>query len=326
MNQTPIIQKLMPTNLEIEKRKWLFDHDYNPQFEYEEDVDDDDLTRHGEVSEEYVSTARYILSKILKTWPDDEAYLSETEGSELTRAEVEQGIKSYLVRHNLLNQVNIIYTSKTASRTSVKGNTLIIRQPVSYRAQGLQGMLEHEIGVHILRRMNNDQQPWKGNRAQFDLHSYLETEEGLAVLHSNAIRGDKHLWFPALSYLAVYLAHRLSFSQLAKELQTYVTDAERLWSICLKVKRGLKDTSMPGGFTKNQVYLAGTIEVLRWLKKNHYDARPLYVGKVSTEDVQTALQNSALSLEELAVPQLILNREWYKAQLEQIARDNKLPL
>lgn len=326
MSDTPIIQKLLPTNLEIEKRKWFFDHEYNPQFEYLEEFDDDDLTRHGEASEEYVATARYILNKVLKTWPSDEAYISETEGSELTSTEVEQGIRSYFQRHGLENLASITYSGKMASRTSVKGTNLIVRQPTSYRAQGLQGMVEHEVGVHIMRRLNDDQQPWKGKRSQFDLHSYLATEEGLAVLHSNAARADKHLWFPALSYLAVYLAQRLSFAQLAKELQVYVSDSERLWSICLKVKRGLKDTSMPGGFTKNQVYLAGTIDVLRWLKKNHYDARPLYVGKVAVEDIQVALQNSVLSLEELKVPQIILNPEWYKAQMEQIARDNKLPL
>lgn len=326
MSETSVVQKLLPLNIESEKRKWLFDHDYNPQFEYEEEFDDEDLTFHGEASDEYLATARFILSKVLKTWPDDESYLVETEGSELTRSEVEQGIKSYLQRHNAETQVSIHYTMRTASRTSVKGTALYIQQPVKYRSQGLMGMLEHEVGVHIFRRLNNEQQPWKGHRSQFELQPYLATEEGLAVLHSNATRSDKHLWFPALSYLAVYLAQRLSFAQLAKELQAYVSDPERLWSICLKVKRGLKDTSMPGGFTKNQVYLKGTIEVLRWLKKNHYDARPLYVGKVATEDVQVALQNSTLSLEELIVPQLILNREWYKAQMEQIARDNKLPL
>jgi hypothetical protein len=326
MSDISIVQKLLPTNIEAEKRKWLFDPEYNPQFEYESEFDDDDLTFHGEASDEYLATARSILSKVLKNWPNDETYLAETEGGELTRSEVEQGIKSYLQRHNVESQVTIHYTNQAAARTSVKGTAIYIQQPVKYRSQGLMGMLEHEVGVHIFRRLNNEQQPWKGHRSQFDLHSYLATEEGLAVLHSHAARPDKHLWFPALSYVAVYLAQRLSFAQVAKELQAYVSEPERLWSICLKVKRGLKDTSMPGGFTKNQVYLKGTIEVLRWLKKNHYDARPLYVGKVATEDIQLALQNSALSLEELIVPQLILNREWYKAQMEQIAKDNKLPL
>ncbi len=321
-----LVQKLTPTNMEAEKRKWLFDHEYNPQFEYEESFSEEDLDHYGEASDEYLGVARGILSKVMKTWGDDTTYLSETEGTELSRAEVDKQIREYLLLQGLENQVLVTYSSKVVARTSVKGNNLIIRLPVKYRSGNFPGVLEHEVGVHILRRLNDDQQPWKGKRKQYELDSYLTTEEGLAVLHANAVRQDKHLWFPALSYLAVYLAQRLSFAQLAKELQVYISSPEKVWDACVKAKRGLRDTSMPGGFTKNQVYFTGAIQVMRWLRKNHYDARPLYVGKVALDDLQTGLQHSELTLEELHVPQLILRRDWYKTQLELIARENKLPL
>lgn len=322
----PLTQKLTPINVEAEKQKFLFDQEYNPQFEYAEEFEAEDLLQHGQASDEYIATARFILSKVLKNWPDDETYIQETEGEVLSQSEVEKGIQEYLKAHHLEDIVTTTFTNKAVARTSVKGNNLIVRLPVHYRTEGLRGMLEHEIGVHVLRRLNDEQQPWRGSRTQFQLGSYLGTEEGLAVLHSNAIRSDKHLWFAALSYFAVYMAQRLSFAQLAKELQPYVSSKEKLWSICLKTKRGLQDTSLPGGFTKNQVYLAGTIEVLRWLKENDFDATPLYIGKVSLQDLPLATQHSALTLAQVRTPNILQDRKWYKEQLLTIARENKLPL
>lgn len=318
-------QRLTPINVDQEKRKFLFDPEYNPQFEYEDEIDEETLTIYGEVNEDLLSTAKYILNKVQKQWPDSEEYFAQTEGSLLSQAEVEQSIRSYLSRHKLENIVSVNYSSKVLSRTSVTGNVLNIRIPVQYRAQGILGMLEHEIGVHVMRRLNDEKQPWRGHRGKYHLEPYLATEEGLAVLHSNVIREDKHVWAAALSYYGVYMAQRMSFAQLFKELRQHVTDTERLWSVCLRCKRGLKDTSMPGGYTKNQLYLQGAVNVVRWLKKHDFDARALYMGKVALEDIDQLQSQSELPPEDYIVPQLILNKEWYREQILKIAADNKFP-
>ena len=48
-------------------------------------------------------------------------------------------------------------------------------------------------------------------------------------------------------------ASRLSFRELFEELQDYIDDPQRRWEECLRVKRGLHDTSLPGAFCKDQV-------------------------------------------------------------------------
>lgn len=323
---TNLTNKLIPENLQQEKRKFLFDPEYNPQFEYEDDFDEDDLVSHGEVSDELLSTAKYILNKVAKQWPDDATFVAETEGSLLSQAELDQAIRSYLSRHKLETVVTVNYSSKVLARTSVTGNTLNIRTPIQYRAQGVQGMLEHEIGVHVLRRLNDEKQPWRGHRSKFHLAPYLVTEEGLAVLHASVIREDKNIWPAALSYYAVYLSSKMGFAQLYKELRQFVSDPERAWSVAVRCKRGLKDTSLPGGYTKNQVYLKGAVEVARWLKKHDFDARALYVGKVALEDIDRLMANSELPPEEFMVPQLILNRDWYREQILKTIAENKLPV
>ena len=321
-----LTQKLLPINTAQEKRKFLFDPEYNPQFEYEDEIEEEDLLFHGEASEALLPTAKYILNKVHKQWSDEEAYMAETEGSLLSQTEVEQAIRSYLQRHRLDSIVNVNYSSKVVSRTSVTGNTINIRTPIQYRAQGVLGMLEHEVGVHIMRRLNDEKQPWRGHRGKFHLSPYLGTEEGLAVLHAHVIREDKLIWAAALSYYGVYLAHRMSFAQMFKELKQYVSDSERLWSLCLRCKRGLKDTSLPGGYTKNQLYLQGAVDVYRWLKQHDFNARSLYIGKVAIEDVDRLSQLSELSPDDLVLPQLLMNKEWYREQILKIGAENKFPL
>jgi hypothetical protein len=66
----------------------------------------------------------------------------------------------------------------------------------------------------------------------------------------------------ALNYYAAFMAKELSFVELFKALERYVETPQSRWKFCLRVKRGLTDTSMKGGLYKDQVYLEGAIKVL----------------------------------------------------------------
>ena len=54
--------------------------------------------------------------------------------------------------------------------------------------------------------------------------------------------------------VSVAQATRLSFRELYQELEEYIDDPQRRWEECLRVKRGLCDTSQPGAFCKDQVW------------------------------------------------------------------------
>lgn len=53
----------------------------------------------------------------------------------------------------------------------------------------------------------------------------------------------------------------MSFEELHTTLKKYVSNPLRLWKQCVRVKRGIKDTSKKGGMFKDQVYLRGAIEL-----------------------------------------------------------------
>ena len=54
----------------------------------------------------------------------------------------------------------------------------------------------------------------------------------------------------------------MSFSELFKDLEKYVDDPKTRYKYVLRVKRGLADTSKPGGLFKDQVYLEGALKLL----------------------------------------------------------------
>ena len=110
----------------------------------------------------------------------------------------------------------------------------------------------------------------------------LATEEGLATL-SNHIHYDKSdlMTIPALLYFGVCLAQENSFWDTFKTLNKYVPDFDDCWLQTLRVKRGMTDTSKPGGFCKDQATFDGAMRILE--NKDKIDFNAIYAGKVSLE-------------------------------------------
>jgi hypothetical protein len=55
----------------------------------------------------------------------------------------------------------------------------------------------------------------------------------------------------------------LSFVDLYENLTLYIDCPKKRWKQCLRVKRGVIDTSQPGGFYKDQAYLRGAAQILK---------------------------------------------------------------
>ncbi len=55
------------------------------------------------------------------------------------------------------------------------------------------------------------------------------------------------------------MASKLGFVDLFNDLEKYIDNPRRRFKLTLRVKRGLTDTSEPGGLYKDQVYLEGAI-------------------------------------------------------------------
>ena len=85
-----------------------------------------------------------------------------------------------------------------------------------YRRKRLIGVLNHEVGTHFLRKVNEFKQPWVGNRSKFKLKNHLVSEEGLASLNqtiedAKCVDQSPFLYMAALHYYAAYLASVMNF-------------------------------------------------------------------------------------------------------------------
>lgn len=320
------IGSMVITNMEVERRKFLFDPFYNPQFIYQDEVPAEKLARHGVVSDEHLETATNILDMVIKKYTTEENFIGTSEGATITREQTEKSIQAYLQMSGLEKRVKVWFSPDYIARTAVLFEdgtfNLKVRLPIDYREKNLIPILNHEVGTHIFRWLNEERQPWHKSRGSFDWRDFTETEEGLAVLHYSIAHPEPYLWIQSLYYFAAYHAQFLSFADLSQKLRPYVANLERRWKICLRVKRGYTDTSQPGAYTKDKVYLAGAIKVARWLSEHDYDVAKLYVGKIAVEDIERAW--SYAQEHDPILPQFIDSKKTYAAAIEQVVKQNKL--
>ena len=110
------------------------------------------------------------------------------------------------------------------SRTSVsfyKNKVVLkIRTPLSYTKVNLEGVLNHEIGTHVIRTLNH-----KENCVRKPSKQGKIIEEGLAAINQLLPEEKPFLFKPALRYLAAIYAEKLNFIDLYKKLNKFVKDS-----------------------------------------------------------------------------------------------------
>ena len=82
----------------------------------------------------------------------------------------------------------------------------------------LQLFLHHEVGTHVIRRINEEFQPWNMRRAKFNLHTVGKSragtgiEEGLASLNELCEHPTNRLLVgSALNYYVAFMGSMLPF-------------------------------------------------------------------------------------------------------------------
>jgi hypothetical protein len=316
-----LLTRLTPINLLEEKEKFFADQTYNPQFVYDQPVGEETLNKYDQPQDSYSALAKHILQKTYHHRNEDDLVMLE--GRELTQSEVARTVEAFLKMHHLETRYELLWSSSFIARTTITTDQIKLRLPVSFRREGLLSMLYHEIGTHALRRVNYEKQPWHKKKKRYEFGEYLKTEEGLASLHGLVPKTFKSAYVSALRYYAAELSQRGSFAEVWHNLARYTPDLERRWVIVFRQKRGLSDTSQPGGYTKDMVYFEGLVDVWRWLKEHNFDPTDLYYGKMALEDVEKARE-----LNPGFKPQMpsffILDPEKYAQNLEEIGQWNEL--
>lgn len=319
-----LLKKLTPINLLEEKEKFFADTSYNPQFIYEEDIDESELYKYGLPKKDILEKAKKIVAAAY-AGGKTESDLVALDGPIISQQKVTDMVQAFLRAHDLEDRFNISWSSSYISRATITSDTIKLKTTSEFRHYDTVGMIYHEIGTHALRRINYEQQPWYKNKKKYGLLAdYLPTEEGLASIHSLLPKENKSAYSVALRYIAVDFAQHYSFSELWDFLTPYIDELEKRWMICVRQKRGMTDTSKSGGFTKDLVYFEGMVSVLKWLEENEYDPTTLYVGKIGIEDLDSI--NKIGYDNHLILPSFFIKdkSDSYKEQIKNIFSTNQL--
>ncbi|XP_072530785.1 putative tyrosine carboxypeptidase MATCAP2 isoform X2 [Salminus brasiliensis] len=327
MKKLCILTAIKPFNVESEKTRFFkSDFTYNPQFEYSNPAAPQVLEKHNSASDRFLTQAVRIMELALQKYGNYEKFEQATGGNLLTKSRIWSHVKKYMEKEGCMGEIVVHLTDDLLSRASmtvVNGRPTLTINISTAREQWLEGMLRHEIGTHYFRGINNSQQPWNNGagRKKLGLRPLNPTEEGLASIHSVLFRRDPTLWRAALLYYTVYQASRMSFSQLFHDLGRFVHDPNTRWDYCVRAKRGQTDTSQPGCFSKDQVYLDGILKILRHREKINFQLLTA-LGKVSYEDVER-LKGLAV-MEHVRIPHFLQDQSRYSEQLQKIMEVNQL--
>ncbi|XP_050826675.1 putative tyrosine carboxypeptidase MATCAP2 [Serinus canaria] len=322
-----LLTAIKPSNVEKEKVKF-FDSDftYNPQFEYENPALPNVLAKHSHASDRFLKQSINIMKRTLQKYGSYEKFEQATGGSLLTKSRIWNHVRKYMVKEGCLGEIVVHLTEDLLSRASmtvVNGRPTLTINVSTAREHWLEGMLRHEIGTHYFRGFNNNSQPWcnRNGRRKHGLKPINPTEEGLASIHSVLFRKDPFLWRAALLYYTVYQASQMSFSQLFQDVGKFVKDPNTRWDYCVRAKRGWTDTSQPGCFNKDQVYLDGILRILRYRESIDFHLLTA-LGKISYEDVDR-LKGLAV-IENMRVPHFLQDHARYMEHLKKIMEVNEL--
>lgn len=141
------------------------------------------------------------------------------------------------------------------------------------------GLLQHEVGTHVISHSNGLAQPL-GLLAS-GLAGYEETQEGLAVAAEYLVGAltPSRIRVLAGRVVAIHaLVGGASFVDCHRLLTgEHGFSPSQAFSICMRVYRS-------GGLTKDAIYLRGLKDVLAYLGAGH-DLEPLLLGKLALSDV-----------------------------------------
>ncbi|XP_067853768.1 microtubule-associated tyrosine carboxypeptidase isoform X1 [Heptranchias perlo] len=322
-----LLVALRPMNVDKEKETFFqSNYAYNPQFEYSEPLSSSIMSKYSVASDRFIEQAVRIMKSVVEMYGNYENFEVATGGAMLSKSKIWTCIRSYMRKEGCSGEVVVRLSEDLLSQAVMMVEncrpTLTINL-AGARQYWLEGMLRHEIGTHYIRGVNNSHQPWHSaaGRKQYGLKPANPTEEGLASLNSVLYRKYPFLWRAALLYYTVFQASRMPFSQLFEDIATFVKDPNTRWEYCVRAKRGQADTSQPGCFSKDQVYLDGVLMLLRYRKSIDFKMLAA-LGKVSFEDVEQ-LKKCAI-LDNARIPHFMRDQARYLEQLHHITAVNGL--
>lgn len=320
-NQIKLLSALRPLNFKEESQKFINDKSYAPQFIYKQLDDHYDQLKNDLLRIKYDDTelGRLFMEKItelknyielikLRGTKDFTSISKEVFGTidksdfdlinkdillrnrqkkfhteKYSSEETREIFQNTLIEYGLKDWKVLLSDKIIAKCVTNKNKKILLKKNVFFSENRINDLIIHEIETHLLTAENGNRQKYKLFNLGFA--NFLETQEGLAIhnthYHSKNNLEERH---KAILTIAIYLAQTMSINELYEKIRSYKLTENSTIDICLRVKRGLKDTSQPGAFTKDYTYYKGKKTIEKFLE-NGGDLRDLYHGKYNLKDL-----------------------------------------
>ncbi|MBN1494266.1 DUF1704 domain-containing protein [Candidatus Peregrinibacteria bacterium] len=206
----------------------------------------------------------------------------------VTAEEAKTKMDEIFKKYSLEKWETSIKENMVSDAVAGKNNRLFLRKGALFTPARLKNLIIHEIETHILTAENGKNQNYEMFNRGFA--NYLETQEGMAIYNIISQEKDEKYLFIAISLVvAVDMAMKHSFVEIFEQMLNYKIPPERAFRTALKVKRGLEDTSSPGGFTKDFLYYKGYKKIKDFVGRGG-SIKDLYIGKFSVDDIELIKQ------------------------------------
>ena len=235
---------------------------------------------YGQPTKKLVNEAKELLIQLADETANKEKLKNDSGAKEVFQAE--------LNRYNLSDWKIKIKPMTAKVAVDVEKKTILIKENAIFSDEDLKRFLVHEIETHVFRTVNGFKQPFLIFATAF-IPGYLPTEEGLAVYNEikAGLLTNHRLRIFTGRVLAVDYSLRLSFRDTYNKLLQFF-EPETAFQLTFRAKRGLSDTSKPGGFIKDHVYLEGKFLIDEYVSKGG-DLKLLYSGKIGINNLTPTL-------------------------------------
>lgn len=157
---------------------------------------------------------------------------------------------------------------------------LLIKKGEFFSPEEIESLAVHEVETHIFRKENGERQSLPHLFGQ-GLAGPPTVEEGLAFFNETqqAVYDPRRFLVICARTLASEMSFRKSFFGTFDYLVKRGLPEEYAWSTTLRAKRGFRDTSRPGSFSKDHHYLKGYLLIKKYFDGGG-DIFSLYIGRV----------------------------------------------
>ena len=183
-------------------------------------------------------------------------------------------------------KVRILDEMSARMSVSARHREVRIKSDSLFTREDERRLVVHELRTHVVRACNGFRSGLLN--LGLGLRDYMATEEGLASVmeqkHGLLRRSQVETY--AYRALGAWLAHDRGFADTFRELLDLGASPGLAWDVTMWVKRGLTDTSLPGGFPKDYVYLHGREIVVDYLRRGGRES-DLFLGKIAIDHIPT---------------------------------------